>query len=130
MAPLGLCEVTADPVQRPCLVERLGLTASVAEVAVDVQGVLQGLGRGRVITGQPPHGPQVVQGAGLAEPVAEMPCGPGCGGVPGDGVGPRAVAPQQAGEAGGQRGDPGVLAGPGGMVQAGEQASALGAGPG
>ena len=59
-----------------------------------------------------------------------MPCGLDRGGVPGDGVGPRAVAPQQPGEAGGQSDDPGVLAGAGGVVQAGEQAGALGAGPG
>ena len=50
VAPLSLREVTADPVQRPSLVERSYLTAPVAEVAVDVQGLLQGLGRGRVIT--------------------------------------------------------------------------------
>ena len=58
--------------QRPCLVERLGLATPVAEVAVDAQGLLQGLGRGRVITRQPPHDPQVVEGVGLAEPVAEV----------------------------------------------------------
>ena len=59
-----------------------------------------------------------------------MPCGLDRGGVAGDGLGPRAVAPQQPGQAGGQRDDPGVLAGAGGVVQAGEQAGALGAGPG
>ena len=69
---LGLREVTADPVQRPCLVECLGLTTPVAEVAVDAQGLLQGLGRGRVITRQPPDGPEVAEGVGLAEPVAEV----------------------------------------------------------
>ena len=52
VAPLSLREVTADPVQRPCLVERLGLATPVAEVAVDAQGLLQSLGRGRVITRQ------------------------------------------------------------------------------
>ena len=30
------------------------------------------LGRARVITGQPPHGPEVAEGVGLAEPVAEV----------------------------------------------------------
>jgi hypothetical protein len=40
VAPLSLCEVTADPVQRSYLVERLGLTAPVAEVAEDAQGLL------------------------------------------------------------------------------------------
>ena len=33
--PLSLREVTVDPVQRPSLVERLGLTSPVAEVAED-----------------------------------------------------------------------------------------------
>ena len=40
MAPFSLREVTADPVQRPCLVERFGLTTPLAEVAVDAQGLL------------------------------------------------------------------------------------------
>ena len=72
MTPFSLREVTADPVQRPSLVERPGLAPPVAEVAVDVQGLLQGLGRGRVITRQPPDRPEVVEGVGLAEPVAEV----------------------------------------------------------
>jgi hypothetical protein len=59
--PLGLCEVTADPVQRPDRIERLGLAPPAAEVAENSQGLLQGLlqvlGRGRGITGQPPHFP-------------------------------------------------------------------------
>jgi len=29
-------------------------------------------GRGRVVTGQPPHDPEVVEGVGLAQPVAEV----------------------------------------------------------
>ena len=29
-------------------------------------------GRGRVVTRQPPHDPEVVEGVGLAEPVAEV----------------------------------------------------------
>ena len=58
----------------------------VAEVAVDAQGLLQGPGRDRVITGQPPHGSEVAEGTGLAEPVAEMPCGLDRGRVPGGGV--------------------------------------------
>ena len=49
VTPLSLREVTVDPVQRPSLVERIGLTIPVAEVAVDAQSLLQGLGR--VITG-------------------------------------------------------------------------------
>ena len=47
---ISLRQVTADPVQRPRLVERLGLTTPVADVAGDAQGLLQCLGRGRVIT--------------------------------------------------------------------------------
>ena len=165
VAPLSLREVTADPVQRPSLVERLGLTTPVTEVAQDAQGLLQGLGRsrvitrrqphdpevaegaglaapiaevavdaqglgrGRVITGHPPHVPEIGEGVGLAGPVTEMPRGLDRGGVPGDGLGPGAVAPQQPGQAGGQRDDPGVLAGGGGMVQASEQAGPLGPGP-
>ena len=58
-----------------------------------------------------------------------MPRGLDRGGVPGDGVGPVAVAPQEPGQACGQCDDPGVLAGPGGVGQAGEQAGALGSGP-
>jgi hypothetical protein len=69
---LGLREVTADPVQRPALVERLGFAAPVTEVAVDAEGLLGGLGRGRLVPGQPPHVPQEAEGAGLAEPVAEV----------------------------------------------------------
>jgi hypothetical protein len=93
-------------------------------------GMLQGLGRGREITRQPLHIPEVVEGAGLAEPVAEMPGGLDRGCVPGDGLGPRAIAPQQPGESGGQSGSPGMLAGLCGVVQAGEQVGALGPGPG
>src|ERR1700728_1131797 len=69
---LGLREVSADAVQRPGLVERLGLGTPVAEVAVDTQGLLQRLGRSRVITPQPPHAPQEQEGVGLAEPVADV----------------------------------------------------------
>jgi hypothetical protein len=96
----------------------------VAEVALDAQGLFQHPGRGRVITGQPPNVPEVVEGAGLAKPVRELPRGRG--GMPGDGLGPVAVAPQQPGQGAGQRDDPGVLAGAGGVIQAGEQADALG----
>ena len=46
----------------------------------------------------------------------------------GDGFGPRAVMAQQGGQACGQGDDAGVLAGSGGMVQAGEQAGVLGPG--
>ena len=72
VTPLSLREVTVDPVQRPSLVERLGLTIPVADVAVDARSLLQGLGRGRVITRQPPHVPEAVECVGLAEPVAEV----------------------------------------------------------
>ena len=122
--------ITIDPPHVPQVVEGVGLAEPVAEVAVDAQGLLQGLGRGRVITRQPPHVPEVAEGVGLAEPVTEMPCGLDRGCVAGDGVGPGAVVPQEPGEAGGQGDDPGVLAGAGGVVQAGEQAGPLGAGPG
>ena len=37
----GLGEFTAGPVQRPALIERLSLTAPVADVAVGGQGLLQ-----------------------------------------------------------------------------------------
>src|SRR5260370_412464 len=52
--------------------ECIGLTASVTEVAVDVQRLLLGPGRGRVITGQPPYDPEVVECVGLAEKVVEV----------------------------------------------------------
>jgi len=61
VTPLSLREVTVDPVQRPSLVARLGLTIPVADVAVDAQSLLPGLGRGRVITRQPPHVPEAVE---------------------------------------------------------------------
>jgi hypothetical protein len=72
--PLSLREVTADPVQCPSLVERLGLASPVAEVAEDAQRLLQGLGRGRVITRQAPDGPEVEEGADLAQPVVGTEC--------------------------------------------------------
>ena len=93
--------------------EGAGLAEPVTEVAVDAQGLLEGLGRGRLITRRPPHLPKIVEGAGLAEPVTEMPRGLDRGCVPGDGLSPGAVAPQQPGQAGGQRDDLGVLAGTG-----------------
>ena len=48
----------------------------------------------------------------------------------GDGLGPRAVLAQHRGDTGGEGDDAGVLAGPGGKVEAGDQAGALGPGPG
>jgi hypothetical protein len=45
VAPFSLREFAADPVQRPSLVERLGLAAPVAEIPVDAQGLLQHLRR-------------------------------------------------------------------------------------
>src|SRR5580704_11536201 len=105
-----------------------GLAVPVADVAVDAQRLLQRLGPGRIIARHPPQVPQIVQGAGLAVLVADMPCGPRGGSVAVDGIGPGTVAPPEPGEPGGQSDDPGVLAGCGGMVQAGEQAGALSAG--
>ena len=72
MAPLSLREVTADPVQRPFLVEHLKLTDLVAKVTVDAQGLVQGLGGGRVIARRAPHDPEVEKREGLAEPVADV----------------------------------------------------------
>jgi hypothetical protein len=63
---------TAEPVQRSCPVESFGLTTSVAEVAMDGQGLLQVPGRTLVITRQPQDVPQVGEGAGLAGLVAEV----------------------------------------------------------
>jgi hypothetical protein len=70
--PLSLREVTADLVQRPALAQRLNFAAPAAEVPEDVQSLLQVPGRAQVLTGQPPYDPQVEEGAGLAEPVAEV----------------------------------------------------------
>jgi hypothetical protein len=50
VAPLSLYEVTGDPVQCPSLVERLGFAAPDADAAGEAERVLQGLGRGRVLT--------------------------------------------------------------------------------
>jgi hypothetical protein len=66
VAPLGLHKVTADPVRRPSVVERLGLAIPVTEVAVDAQRLLQRLGRGRVISCQLLDGPELVSGPGRA----------------------------------------------------------------
>ena len=71
--------VTRQPPHDPEVAEGVGLAEPVAEVAVDAQGLLQGLGRARVVTRQPPHDPEVVEGVGLAEPVAEVLCGLGGG---------------------------------------------------
>ncbi len=68
----GRRQVAADPVQRPCLVERLSLTFPVAEVAVEAQGFFQDLGCARVVPGQPPLRPQVAEDSGLASPVVEL----------------------------------------------------------
>jgi hypothetical protein len=72
VTPLSLREFTADLVQRSSLVERLGLTTPLAVVAVDVQGLIQGLGRGRVIAGQPEDVPEVEENVGLAVSLAEV----------------------------------------------------------
>jgi hypothetical protein len=72
VAPLSLREVTADPVQRPSLVKRLGLTTRVVEVTVDAQRLVLSLGGSQIITRHPPHDPQVEEGVGLAEPVTEV----------------------------------------------------------
>jgi hypothetical protein len=72
VVPLSLREVTADPVQRPCLVESLGLGRPDADGAEDVQRLFERLSRGGVITRQPPDDPQVCEAVGLAKPVAEV----------------------------------------------------------
>src|ERR1700678_3944931 len=82
-----------------------------------------------VIIGQPPDVSEGVEGTGLAEPVTEIACGLDRGRVAGDGLSPGAIAPQEPGDAGGQSDDPCVLAGIGSVIQAGEQAGALGPGP-
>ena len=113
--------------------EGVGLAEPVTELTVDAQGLLQGSGRGLEVISllvSRLHDPKVGEGSGLAEPVTEIPRGLDRGCVPGDGVGPGPVVPQEPGKSGGEGGNPGVLAGPGGVVEAGEQAGALGAGPG
>src|ERR1700678_1593840 len=82
-----------------------------------------------VIIGQPPDVSEGVEGTGLAEPVTEIACGLDRGRVAGDGLSPGAIAPQEPGDAGGKSDDPCVLAGIGSVIQAGEQAGALGTGP-
>jgi hypothetical protein len=49
MTLLGPVKPTADAIQCPPAVECLRLTCGNAEVAVDTQGLLQGLLRGRVV---------------------------------------------------------------------------------
>ena len=90
----------------------------------------QRLGRARVVPAQPPHDPQVAEGVGLAQPVAEVPSGLHGGGVAGDGVGPGAIWRSKAAMRGGEGDDPGMLPGCGGMIQAGQQVGALGPRPG
>jgi hypothetical protein len=70
VARLGLREVAVDPVQPPSLVERLGLTAPVADIAVNAKGLVQGLCCGRVLARQPPYATEEEEGVGRAEPVA------------------------------------------------------------
>jgi hypothetical protein len=83
-----------------------------------------------VVTEKSQHSTQVVERAGLAELVTEMPSGLDSDGMPGDGVGPRAVVQEEPVEASGQGNDAGVLAIAGGVVQPREEAGALGPGPG
>ncbi len=52
---ISLGGFTAEPVQRPYLVESCNLSTPVGEVAVDGQGLLQLPGRAVVITHLPPH---------------------------------------------------------------------------
>jgi hypothetical protein len=54
------------------LIERRGLAGPDAEVAVDVQGLFQGLGRAWVIFCPSPRDPEVEKGVCLAEPVTEV----------------------------------------------------------
>jgi hypothetical protein len=72
----------------------------VAEVPVDAQRLLQVPGRPPMIPGQSPQFPQVIEGVGLAGPVAEVPCGAQGGDMAGDGLSPRAFQTQQAGQPG------------------------------
>src|ERR1019366_6410392 len=74
--------------------------------------------------------PQIDEGVSVAQPVAEVPGGCYGGGVAGDGALPGAVVAQQGCDGGGERDDPGVAPGRGGVIQAGEQAAVLSPGPG
>lgn len=47
--------------QHPAVVERFRFTELIADVAVDAQGPLMGLGgRARIVAGRPPRDPQIV----------------------------------------------------------------------
>lgn len=63
---------SADPVQRPPRVERLGLASPVAKVTVDGERLLLGLGGSRVVTGVLQYLPQVGERVALAEPVTQV----------------------------------------------------------
>ena len=54
VTPFSPRQVTAGPVQRPSLVECRGFGTPVTEVTVDAQGLLQRLGRRRVLTRRQP----------------------------------------------------------------------------
>ena len=69
---LGLIETAPEPVQGSCFVERFGLTSGVTDVAVDVQRRQERFRRAVVVSAQPPYRPEIVQGVGLASPVAEV----------------------------------------------------------
>jgi hypothetical protein len=64
VAPLGLREFSADPVQRSSVVERRGLTTPVADVAVDDQSLFQDLTCGWETTCRQPHSPEILKGRG------------------------------------------------------------------
>jgi hypothetical protein len=66
VARLSLGGLTAEPVQRPCLVENCDFSTPVAEVEVDGQGLLQVPGRTWVTPRLPSHSPEVGEGASLA----------------------------------------------------------------
>ena len=74
--------------------------------------------------------PRLIEGGGLARPVADVPGRAHGGGMTGDGFGPRAVAAQHGGQTRGQGDNAGVLARPGGMVEAGDEVGTLGTEPG
>ena len=63
VAHLGLREFSADPVQRPSVVERRGLTTPVADVAVDDQSLFHGLTCCWETTCRQPHSRRGTEGS-------------------------------------------------------------------
>ena len=69
MVERGLAEFAPNPVERPRLVERLGLGTAIADLPVDAQGLFQVASGFGEIPGQPPNGPEVGEGVGDVEVV-------------------------------------------------------------